>query len=122
MGPCDGVERPPAAASTTDWCPRRRFMLRASALSSAPPLPNLPGNKAWILGTSFLVLAVPLIIEMDREQQVGGAFPAEPWGGDALLAHASSCWWLHTVSPSSPGPLQPYLFHIHSLSSLRARS
>ncbi|PSC74439.1 Mitochondrial import receptor subunit TOM9-2 [Micractinium conductrix] len=28
------------------------------------------GNKAWILGTSFLVLAVPLIIEMDREQQL----------------------------------------------------
>jgi import receptor subunit TOM22 len=28
------------------------------------------GKAAWISGTAFLVLIVPLIIEMDREQQV----------------------------------------------------
>lgn len=28
------------------------------------------GKAAWIAGTSFLILAVPLIIEMDREQQL----------------------------------------------------
>ena len=28
------------------------------------------GKAAWIAGTSFLILVVPLIIEMDREQQL----------------------------------------------------
>ncbi|GJP45882.1 hypothetical protein CLOM_g5224 [Closterium sp. NIES-68] len=28
------------------------------------------GKAAWIAGTTFLILCVPLIIEMDREQQL----------------------------------------------------
>ncbi|KAK9087773.1 hypothetical protein Syun_030167 [Stephania yunnanensis] len=28
------------------------------------------GNAAWIAGTTFLILVVPLIIQMDREQQM----------------------------------------------------
>ena len=28
------------------------------------------GKAAWIVGTTFLILAVPLIIEMDRNQQL----------------------------------------------------
>lgn len=40
------------------------------------------GKAGWIAGTSFLILIVPLIIEMDREQQVRGVRQAE------VCAHA----------------------------------
>ena len=33
--------------------------------------PTVAGKASWIAGTTFLILVVPLIIEMDREQQVG---------------------------------------------------
>jgi hypothetical protein len=65
-----------------------------------PPLPRhtaappalLPAGKAgWIAGTTFLILVVPLIIEMDREQQVRPAGcclpPAE--GADCLQLGAA---------------------------------
>ena len=38
-----------------------------------PPWPlcfRSAGKAGWIAGTTFLILVVPLIIEMDREQQL----------------------------------------------------
>ncbi|XP_052189347.1 mitochondrial import receptor subunit TOM9-2-like [Diospyros lotus] len=47
------------------------------------------GKAAWIAGTTFLILVVPLIIEMDREQQLN----------DLELQQASL---LGTPTPAAP--------------------
>ncbi|XP_073111489.1 LOW QUALITY PROTEIN: mitochondrial import receptor subunit TOM9-2 [Elaeis guineensis] len=52
------------------------------------------GRAAWIAGTTFLVLVVPLIIEMDREQQMN----------ELEMQQASL---LGTSSPSMAGPAPP---------------
>lgn len=46
---------------------------RSPPAAARPPpaaLVSLAGKAGWIAGTTFLILIVPLIIEMDREQQV----------------------------------------------------
>jgi import receptor subunit TOM22 len=52
-----------------------------------PRITKSTGKAAWIAGTAFLVLIVPLIIEMDREQQVMEFEGAQM---DALTGEASS--------------------------------
>ncbi|GFZ10711.1 mitochondrial import receptor subunit TOM9-2-like [Actinidia eriantha] len=42
----------------------------ADATYVAKRLLKSTGKAAWIAGTTFLILVVPLIIEMDREQQL----------------------------------------------------
>jgi hypothetical protein len=49
----------------------RRAVRPPPALTARRLRPARPAGKAaWIAGTAFLILVVPLIIEMDREQQL----------------------------------------------------
>ncbi len=48
--------------------PARRLRSPPASPPASPPRPA--GKAAWIAGTAFLILVVPLIIEMDREQQL----------------------------------------------------
>jgi import receptor subunit TOM22 len=45
-------------------------MAKRSYAAAAAKLAASTGKAAWVAGTSLLVLLVPLIIEMDREQQL----------------------------------------------------
>jgi len=59
----------PVTFSDEDSQPARRS-LSARVQSLLGKLLLSTGHAAWVTGTSLLVLGVPLIIEMDREQQL----------------------------------------------------
>lgn len=61
-----------AVARTSAGRPAASSALRAVAsntLYAARRLALSFGKAAWIASTTFLILAVPLIVELDREQQ-----------------------------------------------------
>lgn len=49
---------------------RRTKEAASDAVVVAKKLLRSTGKAAWIAGTSFLILVVPLIVAMDREQQI----------------------------------------------------
>ena len=55
-------ERPRAAAPPKSFLGRTAHVVGKLLVST--------GRAAWVTGTTLLVLVVPLIIEMDREQQL----------------------------------------------------